>query len=96
MDMSYLVQGERLLRIHRFRFLKAQGCAEAGLDLVVEEVLGEAAADPGQRCTARPDHPRLVPKTQYTVRGETVETTLRALIERIRPRPLAEVFLPAG
>jgi hypothetical protein len=96
MDVSFLVQGERLIRVHRFRFLKAQGCAQAGLDIVVEEALGETAAEPGERCTARPDHPRLVPKAQYTVHEETVEAALRLCVERIRPRPLAEVFLPAS
>jgi hypothetical protein len=96
MDVSYLVSGERLIRVHRFRFLKVQGCAEAGLDIVVEEALGRAPGEPGERCTARPDHPRLVPKPHFTVRGETVEAALRAFIERVRPRPLAEVFLPAS
>ncbi len=96
MDTSFLVAGERLVRIHRFRFLKAQGCAEAGLDIVVEEVLGGAGGEAGERCAARPDHPRLVPKAQYTVQGETVEAALRLCVERIRPRPLAEVFLPAS
>jgi hypothetical protein len=88
-----LLQGEQLSRIHRFRFLKAQGCGLSGIDLVVEEVVG--AVLPGNaRCTARPDHAELVSKPEFTKSGDTVEEALANTIAAIRPRRFYELFLP--
>jgi hypothetical protein len=60
---------------------------------VVEEALGpEAPAT--SRCVARPQHTRLVPKPDYTVRAANVEAALQSLVERLRGRPLTDAFLP--
>ena len=39
-----LRSGEQLIRIHRFRFLKAAGCGLTGIDLVVEEAVSPVPA----------------------------------------------------
>ncbi|MBW8056659.1 MAG: rhodanese-like domain-containing protein [candidate division NC10 bacterium] len=93
LQLDFLQSGERLIRIHRFRYLRAVGCTMGGLILSVEESLGEVR-DPSKRCTARPDHPERVPRPEFTVYAENVEAALRALIEKIRPRRAPEVFLP--
>jgi hypothetical protein len=93
MDASFLAPGEELVRRHRFRFTTAQGCALGSVEVVVEELLGPRGA--GARCVARPDHPRLVARPEYTARADTVEGSLRVLIEHMRHRPLTDVFFPA-
>jgi hypothetical protein len=86
---------EQLIRIHRFRFLKASGCAMGGVDLVVEEALG--AVPPGAaRCTARPDHPTFVPKPEFTAGGDSVDEALARCLAAVRPRRFIELFLPVG
>ena len=92
-QVDLLQSGERLTRIHRFRYLRAVGCTMGGLILTVEEDLG-TVQDPARRCTGRPDHPELVPRPEFTVYAESVEAALRALIEKIRPRRPQDVFLP--
>ncbi|MFQ5990664.1 MAG: rhodanese-like domain-containing protein [Candidatus Methylomirabilales bacterium] len=92
-QVDLLQPGERLTRIHRFRYLRAVGCTMGGLGLTVEEDLGNVQ-DPARRCTGRPDHPELVPRPEFTVYAESVEAALRALIEKIRPRRPQDVFLP--
>ena len=88
-----LREGEQLSRIHRFRFLKAQGCGLSGIDLVVEEAVG--AVLPGNpRCTARPDHAELVPRPEFTNAGDTMEEALAGCLAAIRPRRFYELFLP--
>ncbi len=88
-----LRQGEQLHRIHRFRFLKAQGCGLSGLDVVVEEAVGPVL--PGNaRCTARPDHRELVSRPEFTHHGETLEEALANCLAAIRPRRFYELFLP--
>lgn len=95
MDVSFLRTGEQLIRVHRFRYVTAQGCAIGSVEIVVEETLGPAS--PAERpCTARPDHPRLVAKSEYTFQRETVEAALQSCVERLRSRPLSEAFLPAS
>ena len=88
-----LVPGERLVRVHCFRYQKAVACALGTIDLVVEESLGEVG-DPSKRCVARPDHPERVPKPDLTVFGESVEETLEVLIGKLRGRRPPEIFLP--
>ncbi len=88
-----LRQGEQLSRIHRFRFLKAQGCGLSGIDLVVEEAVGPVLSG-NSRCTARPDHPELVTKPEFTKPGDTVEEALANCLAAIRPRRFYELFLP--
>ena len=63
------------------------------LDLTVEESLGDVK-DPSRRCVARPDHPERVARPELTVYAETVEATLRGLIEKLRGRRPHEIFLP--
>lgn len=88
-----LLQGEQLLRIHRFRFLKASGCGQSSTSLIVEEAL--APVPPGTpRCTARPDHPELVSRPEFTAHRETVEETLQNCLTAIRPRRFYELFQP--
>ncbi|MFQ5657065.1 MAG: rhodanese-like domain-containing protein [Candidatus Methylomirabilales bacterium] len=93
LQLGFLQSGERLTRVHRFRYLRAVGCTMGGLILTVEEDLGELP-DPARGCVARPDHPELVPRPEFTVYAENVESALRALIDKIRPRRPQEVFLP--
>ncbi|MFQ5846501.1 MAG: rhodanese-like domain-containing protein [Candidatus Methylomirabilales bacterium] len=92
---AFLTASERLIRTHRFRYLRAVGCAWSTLDLLVEETLGEVQ-EPGKRCMARPDHPQQVPRPELTVYGESLEEALRALIDKLRGRRPQEVFLPTG
>jgi rhodanese-related sulfurtransferase len=75
------------------QYLRAVSCALGMIDLVVEESLG-AVADPARRCVARPEHPIQVARPEFTVTGETVEATVRTLIEQLRGRRPREVFLP--
>ena len=95
MDVAYLTTGERLVRVHRFRYVRPAGCALVAGDILVEETLGEIR-DGSPRCTARPDHPDLVTRPEFVVPGESVEAVLKALIERIRPRQFYELFFPKG
>lgn len=88
-----LRQGEQLIRIHRFRFLKPSGCGLGSIELVVEESLA-SATDGTPRCTARPDHHELVPRPEFTVHGDTVEEVLGYCLAAIRPRRFYELFLP--
>lgn len=92
---DFLISGERLARVHRFRYQKAVACALGTIELIVEESLGEAE-DPSRRCVARPDHPERVPRPDLTVFGESVEETLRVLVEKLRGRRPQEIFLPMG
>jgi hypothetical protein len=88
-----LMQGEQLRRVQRFRFLTVQGCGQSGIDLVVEEAVGPVP--PGTpRCTARPDHPELVSRPEFTVEGGTVEEALGNCLAAIRRRRFYELFLP--
>jgi len=91
--VGFLQSGERLIRVHRFRFIRPAGCALGMLDLTVEESLGDVQ-DPSRRCVARPEHPTQVARPEFTVYGETVEAALRALIEKLRGRRPTEIFLP--
>ena len=88
-----LPQGEQLSRLHRFRFLKAQGCGLSGADVVVEEAVGPVLAG-NPRCTARPDHSDLVARPELTRHGETVEEALANCLAAVRPRRFYELFLP--
>ncbi|HSB72132.1 MAG TPA: hypothetical protein VLT62_22610 [Candidatus Methylomirabilis sp.] len=90
-----LRQGEQLIRIHRFRFVKPSGCGLGSIDLMVEEILGPAT-DGAPRCTARPDHRELVPRPEFTAHGDTVEEALGSCLAAIRPRRFYELFLPAA
>jgi hypothetical protein len=92
MNVSFLAPGEELVRRHRFRFTTAQGCALGSVDVVVDELLGPLGV--GARYVARPDHPRLVARPEYTARGDTLDGSLRVLIEHMRQRPLTDVFFP--
>lgn len=91
--LDFLQPGEHLIRVHRFRYLRAVGCTLGGLILSVEESLGDVG-DPSRRCTARPDHPELVPRPEFTVYAADVEGAVRGLIEKLRPRRPQEIFLP--
>ncbi|MGH7405668.1 MAG: hypothetical protein ACREJA_07310, partial [Candidatus Methylomirabilales bacterium] len=93
LHLDFLQSGERLIRIHRFRYVRAVGCTLGGLLLTVEESLGDVP-DTSRRCVARPDHPERVPRPELTVYGETVEAALRGLIEKLRARRPPEIFLP--
>lgn len=95
MDVSFLRSGEQLVRIHTFRFMRAQGCAMGGFTIRVEESLSPAT-DPGERCIARPDHPERFPKPQFLATGETVEAALGNLLEKVRPHPAHDLFLPTA
>lgn len=88
-----LLSGERLARVHRFRYQKAVACALGTIDLVVEESLG-TVGDPSKRAMARPDHPARVPRPDLTVFGESVEEALGVLIGKLRGRRPQEIFLP--
>ena len=93
LELDFLQAGERLVRVHRFRYIRAVGCALGGLMLTVEEAMGEIR-DPSRRCTARPDHPERVARPEFTVYEESVEAALRAMIEKLRGRLPADIFLP--
>lgn len=90
-----LQPGERLMRVHRFRYLRAVTCALGVLDLLVEETLGEVP-EPTKRCVARPDHPVQVARPELTVYGASVEEAVRVLIEKLKGRRAQEIFLPTG
>lgn len=92
---DFLQAGERLMRVHRFRLLRAVTCALGTLDLVVEETLGEVQ-DSAKRCVARPDHPVQVSRPELTVYGESVGEAVRVLVEKLRGRRAQEIFLPTG
>ncbi len=87
--------GERLVRIHRFRFMKPSGCAMGGVDLVVEEMIGPVPSG-SARCTAHPDHGTFVSRTEFTVSGDSVEEALDRCLAAIRHRRFIELFLPAA
>jgi rhodanese-related sulfurtransferase len=91
--VGFLQSGEHLVRVHRFRYLRAVACALGTLDLVVEESLDDVN-DSAKRCVARPDHPERVARPEFTVYEESVEAALRALIEKLRGRLPADIFLP--
>ncbi len=93
MEVGYFPPAERLLRLHRFRYMRALGCSWTGHDIVVEEAIG-SIPDESQRCMARPDHPELVPRPEFFGYGKSVEQALQACIEKIRARRFAELFLP--
>lgn len=88
-----LRQGEQLIRIHRFRFVKPSGCGLGSIELMVEESLTSAPGG-GPRCTARPDHQELVPRPEFTAHGDTVEEALDHCLAAIRTRRFYELFLP--
>jgi hypothetical protein len=88
-----LRQGEQVIRVHRFRFVKPSGCGLGSIELVVEESLA-SAANGAPRCTARPDHHELVPRPEFTAHGETVEEALENCLAAIRTRRFYELFLP--
>jgi len=88
-----LRQGERLLRVHRFRFWKAMGCGQSSIELLVEEALGPVPPET-PRCTARPDHAELVTRPEFSRTGDTVEEAVANCLEAIRPRRFYELFLP--
>ena len=91
--VGLLVAGERLTRVHRFRYQKAVACALGTIELVVEESLDEVQ-DTSKRCVARPDHPQRVARPELTVYGESIEEALRVLIEKLRGRRPQDVFFP--
>jgi len=93
MVMPFLREGERLVRVHRFRFTGGRGCALGTTDIIVEEDLGPAT-DPSARCQARPDHPTRVPRPHLYMSAETVEEALRASIEKMRGGSVADLFFP--
>lgn len=90
---TFLRAGERLARVHYYRFFSAQGCALGSVDIVVEEAL-DVEAPAAARCIARPQHARLVTRPEYIIRAETVDAAVRSLVERLRARPLTDAFLP--
>jgi len=91
MKVVFLREGERMVRVHRFRFTGGRGCAMATTDIVVEEDLSPGC-DPDSRCQARPDHPTRVPRPQLYVTASTVEEALGVCIERMRGA--LDLFLP--
>ncbi|MFQ5988709.1 MAG: rhodanese-like domain-containing protein [Candidatus Methylomirabilales bacterium] len=91
--VDLLIAGERLARVHRFRYQRAVACALGTIELVVEESV-DTVQDPARRCVARPDHPQRVPRPELTVYGESIEEALRVLIEKLRGRRPQEIFLP--
>ncbi len=93
MDADLLRPGERVVRVHRFRFTGGRGCALGTTDILVEEDLGPVA-DPTARCQARPDHPTRVPRPHLYVIAETVEGALRACIEKMRGSAVGDLFFP--
>lgn len=93
MEVGYLTSGERLLRLHRFRYSRPIGCAHTSHEIVVEEVIG-SISDESQRCLARLDHQELVPRPEFFGYGAGVEQALQACIEKVRPCRFAELFFP--
>jgi len=93
MTIPFLREGERLVRVHRFRFTGGRGCALGTTDILVEEELG-AVADPATRCQARPDHPTRVPRPHLYVNAETVEGAVSACIEKMRGGTAGDLFFP--
>lgn len=93
MTVHFLRQGERVVRVHRFRFTGGRGCALGTTDIVVEEDVGPDA-DPATRCQARPDHPTRVPRPHLYVNAETVEAALQACIEKLRGVAVGDLFFP--
>ena len=93
MTVDFLRPGERLVRVHRFRFTGGRGCALGTTDIIVEEDLGPVA-DSAARCQARPDHLTRVPRPHLYVNAETVEGALRACIEKMRGSAAGDLFFP--
>lgn len=93
MSNPSLRDGERLVRVHRFRFTWARGCAVNTTDIIVEENLGPVL-DATTRCQARPDHPSRVPRPHVYGSAETVEGALAACIEKMRESGVADLFFP--
>jgi hypothetical protein len=93
MTVPSLREGERLVRVHRFRFTGGRGCALGTTEIVVEEDL-TSASEPTARCQAYPDHPTRVPRPHFYVNGETVEAALAACIEKMRGGAIADLFYP--
>lgn len=93
MTIPFLREGERLVRVHRFRFTGGRGCALGTTDIVVEEELGPVA-DPATRCQARPDHPTRVPRPHLYVNAETVEGAVAACMEKMRGGTAGDLFFP--
>ena len=93
MTVDFLRQGERLVRVHRFRFTGGRGCALGTTDIIVEEDLGPVT-EPAVRCQARPDHPTRVPRPHLYVNAETIEGALRACVEKMRGSAVADLFFP--
>lgn len=93
MNIPTLREGERLVRVHRFRFTGGRGCAMGTTDIVVEENLGPMV-DSTTRCQARPEHPTRVPRPHLYVNAETVEGALTACIEKMRGGSVVDLFFP--
>ncbi len=93
MSVDILREGERVVRVHRFRFTGGRGCALGTTDIVVEEELGPVP-DPSARCQARPDHPTRVPRPHLYVCAETVEAAVWACIEKMRGSAVGDLFFP--
>ena len=93
MTIPFLREGERLVRVHRFRFTGGRGCALGTTDIIVEEDLGPVV-ETATRCQARPDHPTRVPRPHLYVSAETVEGALAACIEKMRGGSVADLFFP--
>lgn len=93
MTVHFIRQGERLVRVHRFRFTGGRGCALGITEIVVEENLGPDA-EPATRCQARPDHPTRVPRPHLYVSAETVEGAVEACIEKMRGGTVGDLFFP--
>jgi hypothetical protein len=92
MKVAFLREGERVVRVHRFRFTGGRGCAVATTDIVVEEDLSPGC-DPETCCQAHPDHPTRVSRPQLYVTASTVEEALGGCIERMRGT-LTDLFFP--
>lgn len=90
-----LRDGERLVRVHRFRFTGVRGCGLVTTDIIVEENLGPVL-DSTTRCEARPDHPARVPRPHLYASAETVEGALAACLEKIREGGVMDLFFPHG
>jgi hypothetical protein len=93
MSTLSLREGERLVRVHRFRFTGGRGCAPGTTDIVVEEDLSPAC-DPATRCQAHPDHPIRVPRPHLYVNAETVERALEACLDKMRGSAVGDIFYP--
>jgi hypothetical protein len=95
MNAVPLRPGERLVRVHAFRFTGGRGCGLGTTEIIVEESLGPVD-DPACRCQARPNHPTRVPRPHLYVSAETVEAALQACIEKLRGSAAGDLFLPQG